>query len=94
MDQSDRDRGEESPTYCHDRGEDEVRPDSPEERVRYLEAELERREAELHRIIDHYETLLDDVRSHQTTQGEAGTGGVADRLLPSSRPSISPFRDD
>lgn len=64
------------PAYRRTRADAEaVRPDEPDQAIQYLEEELQRREAEVQRIIEHYESLLQDVRE----DNDPTSGGCGDR---------------
>ncbi|MFW6448192.1 MAG: hypothetical protein ACOC0X_01480 [Halobacteriota archaeon] len=82
-------RADGRPTYRRTRTDPEaVRPDEPDEAIRFLEDELERREAELERIIDHYETLLQEARDERPADREARGDGLTDRLLTDASRSL------
>ncbi|MFP4590169.1 MAG: hypothetical protein ACOC0X_05645 [Halobacteriota archaeon] len=88
-------RADGRPTYRRTRPDAEaVRPEDPDEAVRFLEEELERRETELDRIIEHYETLLQDARDDRPPAGSVGGDGLADRLLADAGRSLLHFRRD
>lgn len=87
--------GDDRRTYQRTRsGADPIRPEGAEERERFLEEELRRREEELDRIVRHYESLLEEARSDQRSRTAGRTEALADRLLPDVGRSLSPFHDE